>query len=119
MLKRWIRTSLFAALVAVSASVVISLGVLGFFVLWLTSNLLAAALSTAALLFYVFVYTLYLKRAITAGIGAFLAIIGFSGAGLIQASPATLVTRGDWTSPGLCSAKLLAMAAPCQPESST
>jgi AGZA family xanthine/uracil permease-like MFS transporter len=44
---------------------------------------------------------LYLKRAITAGIGAFLAIIGFSGAGLIQASPATLVTRGDWTSPGL------------------
>ena len=29
-------------------------GVLGFFVLWLTSNLLAALLSTAALLFYVF-----------------------------------------------------------------
>lgn len=39
-----------------------SLGVAGFLVLWLTSNLLAAALSTAALLFYVFVYTLYLKR---------------------------------------------------------
>lgn len=44
---------------------------------------------------------LYLKHAITAGIGAFLAIIGFSGAGLIQDSPATLVTRGDWTAPGL------------------
>ncbi len=44
---------------------------------------------------------LYLKQAITAGIGAFLAIIGFSGSGLIQASPATFVTRGDWTSPGL------------------
>lgn len=44
---------------------------------------------------------LYLKRAITAGIGAFLAIIGFSGAGLIQASESTLVTRGDWTSPAL------------------
>ena len=39
-----------------------SLGAAGFVVLWLTSNLLAAALSTAALLFYVFVYTLYLKR---------------------------------------------------------
>ncbi len=39
------------------------LGALGFLVLWLTSNLLAALLSTAALLFYVFVYTLYLKRA--------------------------------------------------------
>ncbi len=44
---------------------------------------------------------LYLKRAITAGIGAFLAIIGFAGSGLIQGSPATLVTRGDWTSPSL------------------
>lgn len=44
---------------------------------------------------------LYLKQAITAGIGAFLAIIGFAGAGLIQASPATFVTRGDWTSPAL------------------
>lgn len=39
-----------------------ALGVLGFFWLWATTNLLAAALSTAALLFYVFVYTLYLKR---------------------------------------------------------
>ena len=38
------------------------LGVIGFLVLWVTSNLLAAALSTAALLFYVFVYSLTLKR---------------------------------------------------------
>ena len=38
------------------------LGVVGFLVLWVTSNLLAAALSTAALLFYVFVYSLTLKR---------------------------------------------------------
>lgn len=44
---------------------------------------------------------LYLKHAITAGIGAFLAIIGFANSGLIAASEATLVTRGDWTSPGL------------------
>jgi len=39
-----------------------ALGVAGFVVLWLTSNLLAAAISTAALLFYVYVYTLRLKR---------------------------------------------------------
>ncbi len=38
-----------------------------------------------------------LKYAITAGIGAFLAIIGFSGAGFIQADPATLVTIGDFS----------------------
>ncbi len=38
------------------------LGVAGFAVLWMSSNLLAAALSTAALLFYVFVYTIGLKR---------------------------------------------------------
>lgn len=41
---------------------------------------------------------LFLKYAITAGIGAFLAIIGFANAGFIADSPATLVTRGDWTS---------------------
>ena len=40
----------------------IILGILGFFVLWVTSNLLAASISTAALLFYVFVYSLTLKR---------------------------------------------------------
>jgi protoheme IX farnesyltransferase len=40
----------------------IALGVGGFVWLWAATNLLAAALSTAALLFYVFVYTLWLKR---------------------------------------------------------
>ena len=40
----------------------IALGVAGFVVLWWTSNLLAAVLSTSALLFYVFVYTMWLKR---------------------------------------------------------
>jgi protoheme IX farnesyltransferase len=40
----------------------ISLGVAGFLGLWGTSNLLAASLSTAGLLFYVVVYTLWLKR---------------------------------------------------------
>jgi protoheme IX farnesyltransferase len=38
------------------------LGIAGFSWLWATSNLLAASLSTAGLLFYVFVYTLALKR---------------------------------------------------------
>lgn len=38
------------------------LGVAGFAWLWATTNLLAAAISTSALLFYVFVYTLGLKR---------------------------------------------------------
>ncbi len=40
---------------------------------------------------------LHLKHAITAGIGAFLAIIGFVGAGWIQDSAATFVTVGDFT----------------------
>jgi protoheme IX farnesyltransferase len=40
----------------------IVLGVAGFVWLWATSNLLAAVISTSALLFYVFVYTLRLKR---------------------------------------------------------
>lgn len=46
----------------------ILLGVAGFLWLWATANLLAAALSTAALLFYVFVYTLWLKRSSTQNI---------------------------------------------------
>lgn len=40
----------------------IVLGVAGFGVLAISSNLLAATISTAALLFYVFVYTIWLKR---------------------------------------------------------
>ena len=40
---------------------------------------------------------LHLKHAITAGIGAFLAMIGFVGAGFLQNSEATLVTVGDFT----------------------
>jgi protoheme IX farnesyltransferase len=40
----------------------IALGSAGFLVLWLLATLLAAAISTAALLFYVFVYTIGLKR---------------------------------------------------------
>jgi AGZA family xanthine/uracil permease-like MFS transporter len=43
----------------------------------------------------------YLKHAITAGIGGFLAIIGFAGAGLITTSEATLVTAGAWNTSGV------------------
>src|SRR6266536_2403891 len=44
------------------------LGVAGFVWLWATVNLLSAALATAAILFYVFVYTLGLKRRSTQNI---------------------------------------------------
>jgi heme o synthase len=44
------------------------LGVAGFVWLWATVNLLSAALATAAILFYVFVYTLGLKRRTTQNI---------------------------------------------------
>lgn len=60
------------------------LGAAGFVVLWATSNLLAASLSTAALLFYVFVYTIYLKRRSTQNIviggaaGAAPALVGWA-----------------------------------------
>lgn len=40
---------------------------------------------------------LHLKHAITAGIGAFLAMIGFVGAGWVEPSPATLVTAGNFS----------------------
>jgi protoheme IX farnesyltransferase len=46
----------------------IGLGVAGFLWLYATTNLLAAALSTAGLLFYVFVYTMLLKRSTTQNI---------------------------------------------------
>ena len=60
------------------------LGGAGFVWLWATTNLLAAALSTGALLFYVFVYTLYLKRTTTQNIviggaaGAVPALVGWA-----------------------------------------
>lgn len=44
------------------------LGISGFVWLWVTSNLLAGALSSAGLLFYVFVYTMVLKRSSTQNI---------------------------------------------------
>ena len=46
----------------------VALGVAGFGWLWVTTNLVAAGISTAALLFYVFVYTIGLKRRSTQNI---------------------------------------------------
>jgi protoheme IX farnesyltransferase len=60
------------------------LGVAGFLWLWATVNLLSAALATAAILFYVFVYTLGLKRRSTQNIviggaaGAVPVLVGWS-----------------------------------------
>lgn len=60
------------------------LGVAGFLWLWAFANLLAAAISTAALLFYVFVYTMGLKRRTTQNIviggaaGAAPALVGWA-----------------------------------------
>jgi heme o synthase len=62
----------------------IALGAAGFAWLWATTNLLAAAIATAALLFYVFVYTLRLKRTSTQNIviggaaGAAPALVGWA-----------------------------------------
>jgi AGZA family xanthine/uracil permease-like MFS transporter len=56
---------------------------------------------------------LSLKLAIAAGIGLFLAIIGLHSAGIVQASPATLVTLGNLKSPAVALAVVgfLAMVA--------
>ncbi len=62
----------------------IALGAAGFVVLWATSNLLAAALATAGLVFYVFVYTMMLKRSTPQNIviggaaGAVPALVGWA-----------------------------------------
>ena len=60
------------------------LGLVGFFLLWGTVNLLAAVLSTIALLFYVFVYTIAMKRSTPQNIviggaaGAMPALVGWA-----------------------------------------
>ena len=64
MMRRTSKRPLPTQSLSASAALVIgvTLGIGGFVVLATTSNLLAASLSTAALLFYVFVYTMLLKR---------------------------------------------------------
>ncbi len=73
----------------------ICLGVAGFAWLWVTTNLLAASISTAALLFYVFVYTMALKRSTTQNI----VIGGAAGAAPVLVGWAA-ITGGD-RPPGL------------------
>ncbi len=85
----------------------IILGAAGFVWLWVTTNLLAASLSTAGLLFYVFVYTRLLKRRTTQNIviggaaGALPALVGWAAVTGSLALPA-LVMFGIvffWTPP--------------------
>ena len=62
----------------------VALGAIAFAYLWATVNLMSAALATAALLFYVFVYTIGMKRSTPQNIviggaaGAFPALVGWS-----------------------------------------
>jgi len=62
----------------------IALGAIGFFFLWATTTLAAACLSLAALLFYVFIYTMWLKRrtpqniVIGGAAGAFPPMVGWA-----------------------------------------
>jgi heme o synthase len=70
------------------------LGAAGFALLWVAANLLAAIISTAGLLFYVFVYTLALKRTTTQNIviggaaGAVPALVGWAAVTGSLAAPA-------------------------------
>ncbi|MDH3189327.1 MAG: heme o synthase [Acidimicrobiia bacterium] len=83
------------------------LGVAGFCVLWATSNIVAAALSTAALLFYVFVYSVGLKRrtpqniVIGGAAGAAPALVGWAAVtgGLSLASWILFFVVFYWTPP--------------------
>lgn len=71
----------------------VALGVAGFLWLWAFTNLLAALLSTAALLFYVFVYTMMLKRRTVQNI-----VIG-GAAGAVPALVGWAAVRGDLALP--------------------
>jgi len=75
----------------------VALGAAGFVWLWVTTNLLAANLSTAGLLFYVFVYSLLLKRKTTQNIviggaaGAVPALVGWAAVTGTVALPAWIM----------------------------
>jgi len=85
----------------------ITLEVLAFAVLWVWANLLAAVLALAAMLFYVFVYTLWLKRTSTQNIviggaaGAVPVLVGWSAVtGGVGWAPIVLfVVMFLWTPP--------------------
>ena len=75
----------------------VALGAAGFLVLWLLATLLAALISTAALLFYVFVYTIGLKRRTSQNIviggaaGAAPALVGWAAVTGTLALPAWIM----------------------------
>lgn len=75
----------------------VGLGIAGFVWLWATTNLLAASLSTVGLLFYVFVYSLLLKRHTTQNIviggaaGAMPALVGWAAVTDTVALPAWIM----------------------------
>ena len=85
----------------------IALGIGGFAWLWVVANLLAAVLSTAALLFYVFVYTMWLKRSSSQNIviggaaGAVPVLVGWAAVtGSLSVAPWILFTIiFFWTPP--------------------
>lgn len=64
------------------------------------SGVLAVVISAAGVREFILkAFPLTIKRATAAGIGLFLAMIGFTNAGLVVDSAATLVTLGDLTAP--------------------
>ena len=84
----------------------IGLEVVAFALLWGTVNLLSAVLAVAACLFYVFVYTLWLKRTSTHNIviggaaGAVPVLIGWSSVtGIARLGPGGAVRRSSSTGP--------------------
>ncbi len=75
----------------------VGLGIAGFVWLWVTTNLLAASLSTVGLLFYVFIYSLLLKRHTTQNIviggaaGAMPVLVGWAAVTNTVALPAWIM----------------------------
>lgn len=70
----------------------IAIEVVAFFWLWATVNLLSAALAVAACLFYVFVYTLWLKRSSSSNI----VIGGAAGAAPVLIGWSAVTNSLDW-----------------------
>src|SRR5690606_18088790 len=70
----------------------VTIEVVAFLFLWATVNLLAAALAVAACLFYVFVYTIWLKRTSKSNI----VIGGAAGAVPVLVGWAAVTGRLDW-----------------------
>lgn len=85
----------------------IALGTIAFLLLWVTTTLAAALIATAALFFYVFIYTMWLKRrtpqniVIGGAAGAFPPMVGWAAVtgDITWASVAMFVVIFLWTPP--------------------